>query len=832
VARPTEDVVSKEVDVTITTPAPRNDAVAEETRVESPFLEVTDAPMRSEAVSTAPVGTPESPFLSEYLLGDEVVGGSDGTFRELMAELYDEEFDEALAELVDEADAHAQLLGAGELDSDPARAERALQQWIAPLRAEAETLLGEMANALDASDPRALTEGELDELLDGFEPQEASSGPVFEDFLKKLWKKAKKAVKGAVNLAKKGIAAVGKVLPIGIILRKLKALVRPLLQRVLKIALNKLPPALRPVAAQLARRFLGTREAEVPGALEEEEATDGAPATADVRVVQAELDAQVASLMFAPSEPEQEALVAEASFEAERVDDASLGELDRAREEFVARLSEMEEGEDPTPAVEQFLPAILPALRIGIKVIGRPKVVRFLAKFLGRLIAPYVGKRLTPPLSQAIVDAGLRLMTLEAGEEEMEGEPLVAAEAFAALVEDTATEIAGLDEDELEDEHLVEEAAVEGFRRAAHRHFPPSVLRGGQGVRSQGVWIGMPRRRRLRYRKFSRVFDRTISPNAAAAVRTRGGRTLAAFLKDRLGQTGPVRARVHLYQAVPGTRLGAIARAERAVAGLGPTAVGAQAEFHPLTPEAAAALVGEPELGASIGEAFEDEVGPAAVGQRFYYLEIAGARPTATGPNASPGRTRRPRLSTTTALLDLRRSQLVVAVYLAEAQAQDVSALLRRKAPMGEVLASLRPAYVGTVKSLTSAAGRRRMRVVGETDETQEADAQPAREELIGLGGMPSPQELVAKLLAKWTRRAIARELDRQRDAFVAAAAAPDDGVTLVVTFAAPRGLSTIAQLLRGRIGAALRGIGALRTMLKAAPPSATLEVVAGYRRA
>ena len=46
---------------------------------------------------------------------------------------------------------------------------------------------------------------------------------------------------GAIKAAKSGIAAVSKIMPLGIILRKLAALARPLLTRVLKFALNKLP---------------------------------------------------------------------------------------------------------------------------------------------------------------------------------------------------------------------------------------------------------------------------------------------------------------------------------------------------------------------------------------------------------------------------------------------------------------------------------------------------------------------------------------------------------------------------------------------------------------
>ena len=57
-------------------------------------------------------------------------------------------------------------------------------------------------------------------------------------------------------------AAVGKFLPINLLLNKLKGLVRPLLNRVLRAALNLLPASVRPVAQVLAKK-LGLGEAEL-----------------------------------------------------------------------------------------------------------------------------------------------------------------------------------------------------------------------------------------------------------------------------------------------------------------------------------------------------------------------------------------------------------------------------------------------------------------------------------------------------------------------------------------------------------------------------------------
>ena len=51
--------------------------------------------------------------------------------------------------------------------------------------------------------------------------------------------------------------------------------------------------------------------------------------------------------------------------------------LDQARERFVNDLQQLKEGENPAPYIENYLQAVLAALRIAIRLIGRPKVVIF-----------------------------------------------------------------------------------------------------------------------------------------------------------------------------------------------------------------------------------------------------------------------------------------------------------------------------------------------------------------------------------------------------------------------------------------------------------------------
>ena len=73
--------------------------------------------------------------------------------------------------------------------------------------------------------------------------------PAQEQFFGSVFNKVKNAVK-------KGIEIAGKLLPVNFILGKLKGLIRPLLDRVLKFAIGKLPKNLQPYAQTLVKEIL------------------------------------------------------------------------------------------------------------------------------------------------------------------------------------------------------------------------------------------------------------------------------------------------------------------------------------------------------------------------------------------------------------------------------------------------------------------------------------------------------------------------------------------------------------------------------------------------
>ena len=142
-----------------------------------------------------------------------------------------------------------------------------------------------------------------------------------------------------------------------------------------------------------------------------------AAAGPDVTEMQMEFDEQIAEALLADDAQELELEIARAR-SAPSASSPVFTNLDQARERFVNDLQQLKEGENPAPYIENFLPAVLPVLRIAIRLIGRPKVVNFLAGVLGKLISNLVGPAQTPALSRAIVDAGLKLVSLEASDED------------------------------------------------------------------------------------------------------------------------------------------------------------------------------------------------------------------------------------------------------------------------------------------------------------------------------------------------------------------------------------------------------------------------------
>lgn len=766
-------------------------SASSEQLVESPFAELYVPNPNNEHLLDQPASLLESPFLGQYGYAElEGTNLEADNFRTLTAELYDTEFEEALFELTEQAVATAG-------SATGRSAEALLEAWVQPLATEAERTLDRLSEAVQRPQSSALDETTLEMLWETVALPTEGLDVAQQAFLGKLVKKAKKAVKSIAKVAKKGIALAKKLMPHNLILAKLKPLIRPLLDRVLKSALDKLPPTLRPIADQLAKKFLGSKEA---ATVERE-----SPATVDVAEIQHEFDARIASLMLVPEGFGQESLLYEADAAARELEASdAAAELHAERLRFAQAVTD--NPRDVAPLVQQFIPAILPALKLGISVIGRKNVVEFLAKLVSKVIGPLVGKQAAMPLSQALVDTGLKIVSLEAPNNEDESRAMTGM-ALAATVEDTVRRLAELEESLLEDPVTREAYAYHALLEAAATHIPAAAYRPNLApgtepwvvVTDDGTAKGRPS-----YKKYAKVTDVEIPLAVASQIKTFGGTTLESYFKTQLGVPGTVaRGRLHLYEAVRGTWLSRIAQLEKKVSGLGRRQ--AWRHLHPLTPETAA-LLKLPALGKAVSPTFLATRHKIAVGQRFFYFEPADVR--------TP--TQLPRSSEVHVALDFPSGQIRVAIFISEVESQQIAQKLKTSGTR-DALGAIDGIVRAGIKAVLGGGMQRRITIIHE--------AVP-QEAMLGAALSKVPEMVVTALaekLIEWVLKAVGEHLAARATEFVDKTQEQADGVTLLMVFSNVPGFAQLRASLKG----------ALLTAIPFGPsviPQVSVRISAGFQ--
>jgi len=767
---------------------------------ENPFAEAFAETGNGAAIGFAPWSENLTPFAAT-LDGGASQSETDRLVAEVYAELRDEAFDEALAFLAEETEQALDERFVGETPASAQERERYADAHLAPVRFEAQQYLQALEAGMAGLDVGSLSEQQLDEVLERFDPLIGELTPAGEEFIGKLIKKAKGIVKTVANVAK----SVGKVAGslLGPVLNKLRGLINPLLRRVLSFAIGRLPAPLQPHARALAARF--TSEAA-------EESIDEAqvsPANlTDMESLAESFDAAIAEALAGDAAAEFEGEAFGATDESE-IETRELEVLAEARGALIERLRDADEDEDLAPAIEQFVPALLGALRLGINLVGRPKVVGFLANYLGQLIGKWVGPQLKGPLSNAIVDTGLRLISLEAEDRaQLERSDEVAPVALASVVEDTVRQFAENEDYVFEDEELTQLATAEAFSQAVATHFPPRFVRASlQQAPSLGGTFVSRRPRSLRpYRKYNRTPDIQLTSQIADTLPTFGGSTVGAAMRAA-GAQFPIRARMHIYQSAPGTTLQRMVRTDRSGAGAGRGYINT-ANVHPLTPAAAGVLLREPKLGVAVPAAYLRSRQRIAAGQRFYILEPvgAGAPPTLPAGPAGQAAARRLRASRAWASVNMRQARITVGIYLSEAETQKIVAAIRK----GQGSLALLQALTRTYQDMErlSAGGQAPLRMLREDGEDGETF-----EDFAAQRGKLLPPGLTAQLrqrLRAWVMPALTKWARANAEAFVRAAGHPDPGVTVRIRLTAVPGLDAIRRMLRGGAsapaGAALRG--------------------------
>lgn len=788
------------------------------TPIDAPAAPGEPAPGRStDRLGFLPWTENESPFAespSVVGFGSEV----DSELLEVVGQFRDEEFDEAVANLVDEVQERIGERFEGEAGLSEHR-ERLADAHLAPIGFEAEQYVDKLATGLAGMDVGSLTEQQLDEVLAGFDVATPSLSPAGEEFLSKWVKKAKNVVSTVVSTAKKvGAKVLGPVVEAA--LKRLRKLVNPMLKRVLAFAIGKLPTNLQPAARTVAGKLGFEAEVAVESFLE---GVAFSPAVRTDPIALAEsFDFALAEIVTggaAGVTAELESFGA-GDYEEEGGSSDELEILGQARAQLLAQVDSARGGEDLAPAIEQFVPALLGALRIGIRLAGRPRVVGFLAKAVAALIGKWVGPQLAKPLSSAIVDTGLRLATLESAEPgagEDEGGPAV----LAATIEDTVRRFAENEEFVFEDEDLAQLALAEAFDEAVAANFPAQFVRPDLRLAPSlgGSFVPKQPRSRSSYRKFSRIPEIEITPQIAAAVRVRSGTTLGAAMRAA-GLPVPGNYRIHVFQSVPGTTLRRVAQVERRLPGLGR---GGARRIWPLSPEAAATLLREPRLGTRVPGMYQRSSHRIAAGQRFFYLEpTGGTRATALAGAAGAGAAALGADGVTQGWMhvDLVRSQVKIALYLSEAEAQATAAAIRQGRGIPALLKALSTAYDGVSRSFGDGTGR--VVIVKELEEGEEFLGAVTRRLA------PQATDLLKDKLRAWAMTMLAQWARGSGHEFERATADPKSGVTVTLQLTAVPGLGTIRRAINGQL---TTRDGLNPAAVFAGQPSGSVVVTAGVHR-
>lgn len=761
------------------TPFAERDAIAEAVPASLGFLPWTES---------------VSPFAESTVAGFEAEGESAEAIAEAFEELEDESFAEAIAELISEtaavADQRFEREQPGQLVEQRFRVADA---HLAPVELEAERCLQRFIDEMQHLDPTSLSAEQLDERLDSFVPGAWEVSPAGEEFIGGLIRKAKSVVRSVAKAAGSVVKTIGSA-ALGPILNKLKALVKPLLRRVLAAAINRLPASLHEPARALARK-LGIGEADGESTLEadsEEEFLEEGFTATPVAAMDPETLAESFDAALAESVLGGEALEQGESFGhspdgfAEPEAGTQLEALAEARSDFMSRLQAASDNEDLGPAVEQFLPAILPALRLGLRLVGRPKVVNFLAGFLAKLIGKWVGPQLSQPLSQAVVDMGLKIIGLESGRPgDLEAEAVPAL--LAATVEDTVRRLSEQPEHMLEDEALLQVAVTEAFEQAVAANFPSTLVRPDLRIAPTlgGTFITRHARQPFAYKKLTRVPEIELTDAQAGSVRSFRDVTLAAALRAG-GLKLPARFRVHVFEACAGTTLPRLAALE----GIrGPGGRGAHSRLHPLTVANAAVLLREPKLGVDVPGRFLESRHRISVGQRFFFLEPVGQAWSEVAAPSGAAAVDADRPSESRIRISLRRGEAVITLFFSEADAQRIAAAATA-APGGTVL---QRALLDAMRSARRRFGHPQGsgRVHAELEFEFEAEQPPGRRQTRAHRLPPALRASLRRQIGAAAARAIADWARNRGQEFVTAAQAPGFGVTVRIHV---RGLSTAAR--------------------------------------
>lgn len=772
----------------------------------------------------------ESPFSRTYdvALNGQLPSQVNEEFVDFLAELNDPSFNEVLYQMADEVEDTWRSKVSNEIalgDNYLPFAARQARDYFAPVLRETDSLIDRISNHFSGNDLADQSEAQIDHFFSNLEFNQDSYTPVQDQFFGKIIDSVKKVVKKGASLVKKGISAVGKILPINIILNKIKGLVKPLLDKVLKFAIGKLPKQLQPHAQNLAKKFLNMETID-------ETASDSSLTGNEVDGIQTEFNSHLAQLVFAPGEEEAQIVTTDYEFSDQAMErsgnyemaNVSAPSLDAAREVLINELKNLPAGDNPAPAIERFLPAAMmalqPAIKIAISIVGRQKVINFLAGLLAKLISKYVPATVVKPLAANIIDVGMGAIGFEVHETNNAD---LGYEAIANTIQDTIQNLAVANEAALNDTDELTMNLLQAFEQAAASNFPPQYIKEElRPSRQRGTWVAMPRNLPVKfYKKFTHVYDVTIDPQMAATVTTFRSLPLANFLKDKYGldPAKSIRAKVHLYEMNKSGRLSMLGKFEN-LPGLNSKQPKAWIQLLPLTKQAATLILKEPAMGKDPDAKALATRFKTLPGQRYYYLEIEGARlripPVLSSRQKSSDTSQRPRVSESRsadiqAVLNFIKSEIRLNYYFSEEDAKAVIEKLNSNDYLGAAM-NIRQSVKSVLNDILIKNVQSKVKIVHEAvpEMYLESIVDQQQFEPMAILGKVAGKDIIAKLVQQLIEKIAGKAYDsvvaffKARAAeFKQAQAQPQDGVTIKLAWTKVGGMSairTVINAIRGNL--------------------------------
>ena len=770
----------------------------------------------------------ESPFTRTYEVGTSgaVVSQVSEEYVQLLSELNDTEFSDAVYELASEIEdkwlskiSNEAAMG----DTYVPFAKQQAREYITPFLMETESMIDRVAQHFSGNNLADHTEKEIESFFAELEFSHDNFTPAQEQFFGKIFDKVKSVVKKGVDLAKKGISIVGKILPVNIILDKIKGLVKPLLDKVLKFAIGKLPKNLQPHAQTLAKKFLKLEATPV-------ESTE-LFSSGELDGIQTEFDNRVAQLLFTSNEEETNAIVSEYETSDEAIEREFAYEsggltppsLESARQQFINELKNLPPGESPAPAIERFLPAAIialqPIIKMAISVIGRQKIINFLAGLLAKLVGKYVPENVAKPLAASIIDVGMGAIGFEINESNKSD---LAYEAIANVVQETIQNMGTLSEATLQDQEALTLELLEAFETAAPNNFPPKYIKEQLRPSTQpGVWVLMPRKGpKHMYKKFTKVFSVTIDPQSAQAVKSFRDLPLANFLKDKLSldPSKPIQAKVHLYETIPGTKISKICKFEN-VPGFNASQPFAWVQLHPLNKQAASLLLKEPALGKDVDAKLTAKRHRTTVGQRFYYLEISGAKLRIPAVNhathkhhkhGKPGTPKPSQSGDIQGVINFIKSDISFNYYFSEEEAKSIVEKLNKNDFLGAAV-TIKNAVKNVLNGMLIKNVSNKVKIIHEAvpelylEYLSDGEDSPLASLAKTVGGIAvnGGKEILKKIieqlvekLSEHAYQAVANFFKGRAAEFKEAQAQPQDGVTVKITWSNIQGMSAVRSVI------------------------------------